>query len=380
MEEQKEVKHEFCNRCKCWRLPEQFLNEKKRRLKNCQVCTGLERNRSKKCIHEGCKTQPHFNYEGETKGLYCNTHKLDDMVNVVNKRCLHEGCKKQPHYNYEGETKGLYCNTHKLDDMIDVTNKRCLHEGCKKQPNYNYEGETKALYCSIHKLDDMVDVISKRCIHEGCKKARGYNYEGETKRLYCNTHKLDDMVDIKNKKCIGQGNLCPVRANPKYDNYCAFCFAYTFPDDPRTPLIQKNIKELKTRDFINENFKGFIHDKALWTGGCDCTHRRRIDHRCLINNTLLCIETDEFQHHHYNKDDEEARLNDLFMIHGGKFIFIRFNPDKYKDKTGKTRNPLLKTRFKVLAEEINKQIQRVLAGDNEDLIEVIYLYYDELVL
>jgi hypothetical protein len=31
----------------------------------------------------------------------------------------------------------------------------------------------------------------------------------------------------------------------------------------------------------------------------------------------------------------------LFMLHGGKFIFIRFNPYKFKDKNGKTINPTL---------------------------------------
>jgi hypothetical protein len=40
----KEVKHEKCNRCKCWRTVELFLNDKGRRLKTCTVC----RERSKK--------------------------------------------------------------------------------------------------------------------------------------------------------------------------------------------------------------------------------------------------------------------------------------------------------------------------------------------
>ena len=50
------------------------------------------------------------------------------------------------------------------------------------------------------------------------------------------------------------------------------------------------------RDRINQEFEGFYHDKPLWTNDCDCTHRRRIDHRKLIGNTLLAIETDENQH------------------------------------------------------------------------------------
>jgi hypothetical protein len=95
------------------------------------------------CIHKGCKKRPHYNSETETKGLYCLTHKLDNMVNVINKKCMFEGCKKQPNYNSENEPKALYCATHKLEGMVDVKSKKCIHEGCKKQPVFNSENETK---------------------------------------------------------------------------------------------------------------------------------------------------------------------------------------------------------------------------------------------
>ena len=58
------------------------------------------------------------------------------------------------------------------------------------------------------------------------------------------------------------------------------------------------------------HFEGFSHDKALFTGGCDCSIRRRIDHRILIDNTLLCVETDENQHLSYDKSDEINRYDD----------------------------------------------------------------------
>ena len=46
-----------------------------------------------------------------------------------------------PVYNYEGESSGLYCTTHKKDGMINVLSKKCLENRCNKQPSYNYEGE-----------------------------------------------------------------------------------------------------------------------------------------------------------------------------------------------------------------------------------------------
>jgi len=36
------IQHDRCPKCKCWRLPAQFLNDKRRRLKTCDVCRNRE--------------------------------------------------------------------------------------------------------------------------------------------------------------------------------------------------------------------------------------------------------------------------------------------------------------------------------------------------
>ena len=70
----------------------------------------------------------------------------EGMVNVTSKRCCENGCKTQPLYNRESETKGLYCAAHKKEGMVDVKNKKCCEEACKKHPIYNHESETKGLF------------------------------------------------------------------------------------------------------------------------------------------------------------------------------------------------------------------------------------------
>jgi hypothetical protein len=42
------------------------------------------------------------------------------MIDIKNKRCIYENCNKIPIFNYEGEIKALYCNEHKLENMIDI--------------------------------------------------------------------------------------------------------------------------------------------------------------------------------------------------------------------------------------------------------------------
>jgi hypothetical protein len=122
------------------------------------------------------------------------------------------------------------------------------------------------------------------------------------------------------------------------------------------------------RNHINENFEGFIHDKPLYTGNCDCTHRRRIDHRKLIGNTILAIETDEFGHRGYDKRDEEIRYDDLYMIHSGKWMFIRFNPDTNISKID------IEDKLEQLIETIGDCIHHIELGRNKELVEIIKLY------
>ena len=60
------------------------------------------------------------------------------MIDVISKRCVYDGCNTQPSCNYPSEYKGIYCNTHKLENMIDAKNKRCVYDGCNTLPSCNY--------------------------------------------------------------------------------------------------------------------------------------------------------------------------------------------------------------------------------------------------
>jgi hypothetical protein len=329
------------------------------------------------CLHIGCKSLPNYNYITDKKPLYCGKHKLINMFNVTSKKCIIENCEKIPTFNYVSETNGIYCFDHKLESMIDVKHKKCAFNNCIIRPTFNYKNEKHGLYCFQHKLEGMIDILHTLCLQTNCLSRATCNYKNEKNGLYCFEHRLENMINITDKKCKA-GFCLGTKANVKYKGYCASCYQQLFPNDPLTLQIRSKTKEIAVRDFINLNFEGFQHDKPLWSGSCDCSHRRRIDHRKLICNTLLCIETDENQHKDYNKTDEEIRYDDLFMLHGGKFIYIRFNPDKFKDKNNKSINPMLYTRLPILKEEIERQIKRIENEENKELLEIIKLYYDEI--
>jgi len=275
-------------------------------------------------------------------------------------------------FNLEGG-RPMYCGDCKEIDMIILTSKRCY---CgKKQPNFNFFG-LKAKYCSECRISGMIDVKSKKCAT--CKETQAYfNHPGK-RPLYCSKCRSIDMIDVVSKKCVHNDTIpgvCDQRANPKYKGYCTHCFSHLFPNDPLTSQIRTKTYEIKVRDFINSKFQGFIHDKPLWTGNCDCSHRRRIDHRRLINNTLLCIETDENKHSGYDNQDEIDRYDDLMMVFSGKWIFIRFNPNTSYLDNGKRRNPSLESRLPELEKEIQKQIERIQNRENDKMLEIVKLFY-----
>ena len=386
-------------------------------IRNCpERCTSHKENRKLASHICQCgKAQPIYNEVGETTAVCCSSCKTDTMIDVIHKRC--QCGKKQPIYNEPDETTAICCSSCKTDTMVDVKNKKCrcskarpiynevgetipvccsscktdtmidlIHKKCqcgKSIPNFNEPDETTAVCCSSCKTSTMVDVKNKKC---RCGKTQpNFNEVGETTAVCCSSCKTDTMVDVTHKRCNGFMNMetntlepCPndTFANVKYKNYCAECFRRNFPLDPLTFQIRSKTKEIAVRDFINANFEGFQHNKRLQTGHCDCTIRRSIDHRMLIGNTLIAIETDENQHKSYDKMDEETRYDDLFMAHSGKWIYIRFNPDKYINANGIRKNPMIATRLEALKTEIEKQLERIEREENVELVERIYMYYD----
>jgi hypothetical protein len=93
---------------------------------------------------------------------------------------------------------------------------------------------------------------------------------------------------------------------------------------------------------------------------------------------MLCIEVDEEQHKNYIKQDENNRYDDLFMDFSGKYIFIRYNPDKFKDRFNQNKNPHFETRMEALESAIDKHISRINNEENNSLIEIHHLFYDEV--
>jgi hypothetical protein len=338
------------------------------------------------CSHDGCKTRPIYNKEGEKKALYCAKHKKEGMVNVKDKTCSHDGCKTRPIYNKEGEKKALYCAKHKKEGMVNVKDKTCSHDGCKTQPIYNKEGEKKALYCAKHKKEGMVNIKDKTCSHDGCKTHPYYNKEGEKKALYCSKHKKDGMVDVINKTC--KSDWCLTRSGNKYKGYCLYCYINLFPGLP----VSRNYKtkESAVVNYIKEKFpeKDWVADKQI-SNGCS---RKRPDLLLDLGYQVIIIEVDENQHISYDCSCENKRMMELSQDIGHRpIVLIRFNPDTYIKNGSKISSCWGINGNGICAVKKTKKIeweQRLLTLENQidcwvcpsnktnKTVEVIQLFYD----
>ena len=347
----------------------------------CLTCKkeGMENIVTKKC--KCGKAVPVFALKGSKKPICCLGCKTPEMINVAHRLC---SCgKAQPTIGFKDDKSPTCCASCKSEGMENIVDKRCI---CgKSQPVFGMKGDKKASSCKSCRTNEMVNIRAKMC---RCGRAQpNFGLRTDKKPTCCVICKMDGMIDIMSPKCRGlinyqgKGDIdCPYenRCKPKYDNFCTKCFEQNFPDDMRTYMICKNSKELEVKRFLSKEFKEFIHDKPLWTGQADCTCRRRIDFRWLIGNTLLCVEVDEDQHKYRNRQDELTRYDDLMMLHGGKFIFIRYNPDVFIDSEGKRRNPEIPTRLASLKTSILQSIQRIEEEDNDDLVEIENLFFDEI--
>ena len=296
-------------------------------------------------------------------------------------RCSVIGCNKSARAKSnkcKSHGGGPRCSVIGCDKSAEGTTNKCIGHG--GGPRCSVIGCTKSAKGTTNTC--IVHGGGRRCSVIGCNKsaiAKGYKCKGHGGGRRCSISECNKSAQGTTNTCIahGGGRRCPNcidwpdsrSGDTKYDGYCATCFKRVFPQDPRSKIIYEHTKEIMVRNFINNNFEGFIHDKPLYTQNCNCAHRRRIDHRKLINNTILAIETDEFGHRSYDSKDEEIRYDDLYMIHSGKWIFIRFNPDG--DKTVDIEDKL-----ETLKQTMIEQINRIENDENIELLEIIKLYYN----
>ena len=119
---------------------------------------------------------------------------------------------------------------------------------------------------------------------------------------------------------------------------------------------------------------GITYDRELTVNFCGEGNKKfaRVDFVIYRSWGTVLLEVDEHQHAHYGISCDAARMLDVFaeqmkLGRAGKFHFVRFNPDEFKEG-GQKRKVLLRDRLAKLIEVLDKEPPKQYS--------VTYLYYD----
>jgi hypothetical protein len=93
----------------------------------------------------------------------------------------------------------MYCNDHKLEDMIDVKHDKCENVGCNLRPLYNFKNEKRGRFCLMHKVNEMTDVVSRKCSSTWCEN-RTNNNRHDGYCLFCYIYLFPDKPAARNYK------------------------------------------------------------------------------------------------------------------------------------------------------------------------------------
>jgi|TARA_Y100000389_G_C17441234_1_gene508675 hypothetical protein len=221
---------------------------------------------------------------------------------------------------------------------------------------------------------------SAMCIHgrrrTRCKECGGQELCIHTKtKRYC-------------KICGGSGlcksSWCEKQKINKYNGYCMTCCIQVCPEIK----ISRNYKtkENDVVERIKNVFPNFtwVCDKKIQDG---CS-RKRPDLLLDLGSHIIIIEVDENKHTDYDCSCEHKRLMELSQDVGHRsIVFIRFNPDSYKDVDGKivkscwrfTKQGAMTianiTLWEERIETLKNQIKYWIDNKTEKIIEIIELYY-----
>ena len=285
------------------------------------------------------------------------------MINVKDKTCADPNCSTRPSFNFEGETKGLYCKYHAEPTMINVISKTCADPNCLTQPWYGIPGH-QAIYCAKHKTTGCMSYPKKTCEVSKCKEIALYNNNEKIPKR-CETHKTVGDINLIEREC----KSCNLPEILNGENICTYC-------DPQKFMGFRLGKQREVKSFLECNdIKFDSYDQAVLYNECDLKSRPDFMFECETH--YIVLEVDENAHGGNNELCECTRMVNIAQAFMRPTIFIRYNPDYYHVKGQK-----IDTNKNIRLKKLVEWIRHLMALNNDAIIEygycsMIKLYYDE---
>ena len=278
--------------------------------------------------------------------------------------CREKDCKKRASFGKLGTRVKEFCKAHSPSDYVNVAHKTCEEDGCVTIPNYGKPNSKKAEYCKTHSPSNYVDVISKTCQEPNCTTRPTYGVPGYSPE-YCSRHRKKDLLKNPHKYKDGY-ILCVICFNKVHytESYCSGCKYFVNNGVTRNHKRKEDI----IYSLLEDNKVEFIHNLQV-KGGCS---KRRPDFIICKKWGSIVLEIDENQHNrkNYPCECEITRMKQIYFDEGvNNLLFIRYNPDKYKNIPGqKIYKPLERHTYLI---KYLKELEEYTHN-----LGVVYLFYD----
>jgi hypothetical protein len=185
----------------CCPLPRLYGNRHDKVRRRCGTHkTGNDALISNVCVVDGCTAWARYG-ELTSTATHCSAHRSVEHVDKISRKCIHEGCMTQPVFGESRNERPIYCKRHKTPTSFNVVQPLCAQESCQKRGIYADVDEGGPVYCSDHAPEMNVPVGYKRCLHRGCRTVPSYGHPLIGIREYCTAHKTDDDVVIRHARC-----------------------------------------------------------------------------------------------------------------------------------------------------------------------------------
>jgi len=249
----------------------------------------------------------------------------------------------------------------------------CTTIHCGEFAFFGKEDNGVLLHCKKHKEDGETDFIFKVCKNDNdkCNRTAYYGIE-KNEPIHCYFHSLKGYLDVVNALC----NKCKTRRQhmahiPK----CKRCH----DDDIETKTTARRHKEYAFCDRLIVKYPDlhFKFDLQL------TKKNYRPDIFITFDDHYIIIEIDENGHIGYKNEVERMESIQKFLIK--PTLFIRFNPDSFKNhegthyfslfKDGKIRNiDEFDKRFNVLCKILEKNL--IISLDRVCQLNVEHVFYN----
>ena len=288
--------------------------------------------------------------------------------------------------------RNITCYICNDSEICKHNNKKSMCELCKKDAICEHM-RTKILCTQC----DLVDIcfhgkilcadcnVSPYCTHRkyklSCKICLGISH-------LCAHNKRKSYCKICGGSSLCMSSWCHTSGNQKYEGYCMPCFVNN-PDNIHKPAMRNyKTKEKEVAECVIQHYPQFswIADRKVQNG---CS-KRRPDLLLDMGSHIIIVEVDENKHSSYDCSCEHKRLMEISQdLQHRPIIFIRFNPDSYKDQNGvmvkscwklnklgvMTIVSSKKVEWNKRLETLTQQIQYWVDNLTEKTVEIVELFY-----